>query len=148
MTNEKKLDDLFQFLFYIFLGEILNLDGQSFVIMKLFNRPIISFKDEIRLKFRTNYANGVIIYSKGTQGDLFSLRLNSSRLILSITLGEEDEVTSLLLGSLLDDNSWHNISIKRTNRDLKISFDGQHSKHKISGYFERLDLNNMVINNL
>jgi len=113
--------------------------------MKLLNRPIVSIKDEIRLKFRTNQANGNIIYSKGTQGDLFYLRLESSRLILSVSLNGDDRVSTTSYGSLLDDNSWHNLTIKRTSRDLSVTFDGQVTKSKIFGDFSRLDLNTMVI---
>lgn len=121
--------------------EILNLDGQSFVIMKLESS---SFHDTISLKFTTNSANGNLIYSRGTQGDIFSLRMQDNKIVLSLNLGNSDQINTITAGSLLDDSKEHNILITRNNRDLNLTVDDHTVKHKITGDSVRLDLNDKV----
>ena len=122
-------------------GEILNLDGQSFVIRKL---QTSSFHDTISLKFRTNSANGNLIYSQGTQGDVFSLRMQDNKIVLSLNLGNQEQVNTITAGSLLDDSDWHRILISRNNRDLNLTVDDHTVEHKITGDFVRLDLNDKL----
>ena len=128
-----------------FLGdEILNLDGQSYVIMMLLNRPISSNQDKISFKFRTNNANGNLIYSHGTQGDLFSLRLEDNKVVLSIDLSGHGQINTISAGSLLDDSEWHSVLITRNHRDLNLTVDSSTTRHEISSDSSRLDLNGKV----
>lgn len=50
-------------------------------------------------------------------------------------------MTSLSVGSLLDDNIWHDIVISRNRRDLVFSVDRVMVQDKIKGEFSRLNLN-------
>jgi contactin associated protein-like 2 len=53
-------------------------------------------------------------------------------------------VTSLSVGSLLDDNLWHDVVISRNKRDLMFSVDRVVVQGKIKGDFARLNLNRDV----
>ena len=61
------------------------------------------------MRFKTNSENGVILYSRGSQGDYIALQLVENRLLLNINLGHVpgkspmELETSMALGSLLDD---------------------------------------------
>lgn len=53
-------------------------------------------------------------------------------------------MTSLSVGSLLDDNIWHEVIIMRNRLDIIFSVDRVTIEGRIKGEFERLDLNNEV----
>lgn len=53
-------------------------------------------------------------------------------------------MTSLSVGSLLDDNIWHEVIIMRSRLDVVFSVDRVTIQGRINGEFERLDLNREV----
>lgn len=53
-------------------------------------------------------------------------------------------MTSLSVGSLLDDNIWHDVIISRNRRDIMFSVDRVQIHSKIKGEFLRLNLNREV----
>jgi len=119
----------------------LNFDGETYVKMNLDIRPIqSSFDDVFRFRFRTNEANGNILYGTGIQGDLLALQLVNNKLLFSIDLGG-DLLDTISAGSLLDDNLWHDVFISRRGKDLIFSVDRVVVKHRIGGDFSRLNLN-------
>ena len=52
--------------------------------------------------------------------------------------------TSLSVGSLLDDNIWHDVVISRNRRDIVFSVDRVVVQGRIKGEFSRLNLNRAV----
>ena len=113
--------------------------------MNLLHRPISSFEDMIRFRFRTNHANGHLLFSRGTQKDVLSLRLQDNKLVLGLYLGGEGEMNEVTGGSLLDDNLWHDVMITRSYRDIILSVDRVVVRHRIFGDFTRLDLNQELL---
>jgi len=83
------------------------------------------------------------MYSRGTQGDYIALQLRDNRMLLNIDLGS-GIMTSLSVGSLLDDNMWHDVVISRNRKDIWFSVDRVLIKGRIEGEFHRLDLNREV----
>lgn len=124
-----------------YVADSVNLDGQSFIRLDLRIRPISSFEDIIRFRFRTNHANGHILYSQGTQKDVLSLRLQNNKLVVGLDLGGEGDLNEMEAGSLLDDNLWHDVFISRSQRDILMTVDRVMVRHRLSGDFMRLDLN-------
>lgn len=53
-------------------------------------------------------------------------------------------MTSLSVGSLLDDNSWHDVEIRREQRNVTFLVDRVRVDDVILGDFKRLDLNKEV----
>lgn len=105
--------------------------------------PISSSRESIRFRFKTIAANGILLYSRGTQGDYFALQLKENRMVLNIDLGSKI-MTSLSVGSLLDDNVWHDVVISRNRRDIIFSVDRVIIQGRIKGEFSRLNLNREV----
>lgn len=58
--------------------------------------------------------------------------------------GGEGIVTSISVGSLLDDNMWHDVYISRKSRDITFSVDRVVLPAKIRGDFSKLDLKREV----
>lgn len=57
--------------------------------MDLLRSPVSSSREAIRFRFKTSAASGVLLYSRGTQGDYLALQLRDNRLVLNIDLGED-----------------------------------------------------------
>lgn len=53
-------------------------------------------------------------------------------------------MTSLSVGSLLDDNAWHDVEIRREQRNITFLVDRVRVDDVILGDFKRLDLNKEV----
>lgn len=49
--------------------------------------PVSAHRESVRFRFKTNVADGVLLYGIGSQGDYLALQLKDNRLILNINLG-------------------------------------------------------------
>ena len=95
-----------------YIPDVLHFNGKSLIRRGLSKFPVNSLRDTFRFRFKTNKENGIILYSRGSQGDYISLQLAENRLLLNMKLGGNRE-TSITLGSLLDDNIYHDVEISR-----------------------------------
>lgn len=118
-------------------------NGTSLLKIDLLRDPIVALRETIKFRFKTSTATGVLLYSRGTQGDYIALQLRENRMLLNIDLGSK-MVTSLSVGSLLDDNIWHDVVISRNRRDILFSVDRVVVQERIKGDFNRLNLNRDV----
>ena len=136
-------DNFYSTTFNIPLDAIsLHFDGQSLILMDLKKRPIESSYDDVfRFRFRTNSANGNILYSKGTQGDFMALQMVNNKLVYSLDLGGGGLIESISAGSLLDDNLWHDVLISRRGRDVLFTVDRVLVRHFLQSDYTRLNLN-------
>ncbi|GAB6032060.1 hypothetical protein CHUAL_010426 [Chamberlinius hualienensis] len=123
-----------------YVEEVMSFDGLSYVRRDLSYQPVMSHRDLIRLRFQTNVPDGILLYSRGTQGDYIALQLFQNKLILNMDLGAK-QITTVTVGSLLDDNLWHDVSIFRENKDIVFTVDRVIARQKMRGDFEQLDLN-------
>lgn len=71
-----------------YLAETLFFNGTSLVTLDLLRDPISASRETIQFRFKTSHANGVLMYSKGTQGDFLALQLYENKMILNMKLGE------------------------------------------------------------
>lgn len=125
------------------MSENVYFNGSSLVRLDLLRDPIASTRESIRFRFKTSNANGIVLYSRGTQGDYIALQLQNNRMVLNIDLGSRI-MTSLTVGSLLDDNVWHDVVISRNRRDIIFSVDRVIIQGKLKAEFNRLNLNRAV----
>ena len=130
---------------FFVVSDVLSFNGSSLLRYDLLREPIETDRHFIRFRFKTNNADGVLMYSRGTQGDYIALQLKDNRMILNIDLGS-GIMTSLSVGSLLDDNMWHDVLISRNRKNISFSVDRVLIKGRIKGEFHRLDLNRAVSN--
>ncbi|XP_047345060.1 neurexin-4 isoform X2 [Vespa velutina] len=121
-------------------SDVLSFNGSSLVRLDLLREPIETDRHSIRFRFKTNFADGILMYSRGTQGDFIALQLRDNRMLLNIDLGS-GIMTSLSVGSLLDDNMWHDVVISRNRKNISFSVDRVLIKGRVKGEFHRLDLN-------
>lgn len=67
--------------------------GDALLKMDLLRDPISAGRESIKFRFKTSLANGVMLYSRGTQGDHLALQLRDNRMLLSVDLGKPDTFT-------------------------------------------------------
>ncbi|VVC93590.1 unnamed protein product [Leptidea sinapis] len=123
-----------------YVADTLFFNGSSLVKVDLLRDPVSASREMIRFRFKTSVASGALMYSRGTQGDYIALQLRDNRLVLNMDLGSGTS-TSLSVGSLLDDNVWHDVVVSRNRRDLIFSVDRVVVQGRIRGEFSRLNLN-------
>lgn len=63
------------------------MNGTSLVKWDLTREPISASRESFRLRFKTSVASGVLMYSRGSQGDFIALQLRDNRLLLNMDLG-------------------------------------------------------------
>ncbi|XP_023310853.1 neurexin-1-like [Anoplophora glabripennis] len=83
----------------------------------------------ISFKFRTNEANGLILFNGGIRPprvDLFAVEIYNGHIYIHLDLGSGP---SKQRGSRrrIDDGNWHEVTFRRTSRDSRITVDGFHT---------------------
>lgn len=126
-----------------YVADVLHFNGSALLKRDLTEDPITSRRDNIQLRFRTNRADGVMLYSRGSQGDVLALQLVNNKMLLNIDLGS-GLLTSLSVGSLLDDNLWHDVRIFRNKREVVFTVDRVMIRDKVKGDYAQLDLNRNI----
>lgn len=78
-----------RFTHFMFFSEsdVLAFNGSSIVRWDLMREPVSAIKESIRFRFKTNQANGVLLYSRGTQNDYIAMEMKENRMCLNINLG-------------------------------------------------------------
>jgi len=71
----------------ILASDNLYFNGTSLVRWNLRDSPVSAHRESIRFRFKTNVADGVLLYGIGSQGDYLALQLKDNRLLLNINLG-------------------------------------------------------------
>ncbi|XP_055494741.1 contactin-associated protein-like 5 [Leucoraja erinacea] len=126
-------------------SDVADFDGRSSLLYRFNQKSVSTVKDMISLKFKTFQSDGVMLHGEGQRGDYITLELKESKLSLEINLGDTklravNGHTSVTLGSLLDDQHWHSITIERYNKQVNFTVD-KHTQHfRTKGEFDYLDI--------
>ncbi|XP_067843200.1 contactin-associated protein-like 5 [Heptranchias perlo] len=126
-------------------SDMADFDGRSSLLYRFNQKSMRTVKDMISLKFKTLQSDGVILHGEGQRGDYITLELKKGKLSLQINLGDAklrsvNGHTSVTLGSLLDDQHWHSITIERYNKQVNFTVD-KHTQHfRTKGEFDYLDI--------
>ncbi|KAG5887691.1 hypothetical protein JTB14_002012 [Gonioctena quinquepunctata] len=105
----------------------------------------------ISFKFRTNEANGLILFNGGVRAprvDLFAVEIYNGHIYIHLDLGSGP---SKQRGSRrrIDDGAWHEVTFRRTGRDSRITVDGFHTDFKTIEGSTSLELDgNMYVGGL
>ncbi|XP_045465239.1 neurexin-1 isoform X1 [Harmonia axyridis] len=105
----------------------------------------------ISFKFRTNEANGLILFNGGVRPprvDLFSIEIYNGHIYIHLDLGS-GAVKQRGSRRRIDDGSWHEVSFRRNGRDARITVDGFHTDFKTPEGSTSLELDgNMYVGGL
>ena len=121
-------------------AEVLGFDGQSTILLNLRKKQVDAYEDHIQFRFRTSYTDANLLYATGDEGDFMAVQLIDNKLVYSVNLGDPTSF-NISAGSLLDDNTWHDVSIDRLGRNVVVSVDRVVVKKRFEGDFSRLNIN-------
>ena len=71
-----------------YIPDTLSFNGKSMIKLDLSRNPVASLRDTVRLRFKTNHESGVLLYSKGSQGDYIALQLVENRYIYLLSISD------------------------------------------------------------
>jgi len=70
-----------------YIPDVLHFNGTALIRRDLSRHPVASLRDIFRFRFKTNKENGIILYSRGSQGDYIALQLIENRFVTFIGSG-------------------------------------------------------------
>ncbi|XP_066485310.1 contactin-associated protein 1 [Tiliqua scincoides] len=131
-------------------SDVLYFDGDDAISYRFLSKTVRTTQDLIGFNFKTMEREGILMHAQGAQGDYINVELRHAQLVLSISLGNSSLNTSggettLKLGSLLDDQHWHQFRLERYRQFVNFSLDGEVLRVRLNGAFEQLDLDKEVI---
>lgn len=132
-----------------FDGESATFDGKSRITYDISgtNQYMQTRSDQLKLRFRTSKANGLLFFADSNQGDYAILEMLRGRLYFHIDLGTTAMAsgdTTLKAGSLLDDNQWHDVEINRNGREVHFTVDRLTVTNITNGDFYQLDIDRHI----
>jgi hypothetical protein len=140
-----------QFFSFPIASSSFNFDGQTIAYYDATYIPLHNQQDEFRLRFKTNYPNGVLFYAKGTQNnDYLAIELRNGSIYVGIDLGSTPErpgASLIRAGSVLDDYQWHDLAIIRYLKNISVVIDQAVVREESRSAFNGLDLDGKVKRN-
>lgn len=100
----------------------------------------------ISFKIRTNEPNGLIMYSRSgahTRQDLFAFEILGGHLYLHADLGS-GSVKVRSSKTRVDDGSWHDVVLRRVERDGRVTVDSNTVEFRTPGDSTQLDLDGLL----
>ncbi|XP_078100513.1 contactin-associated protein-like 5, partial [Sander vitreus] len=114
-------------------SDVANFDGRSSLLYRFNQKSMSTVKDVISLHFKSHQAEGVLLHGEGQRGDYITLELHRGKLALYLNLDDtrlrfSSSRVAITVGSLLDDQHWHSVAIKRFNQQVNLTVDS-HTQH-------------------
>jgi hypothetical protein len=110
---------------------VLALRGYSFVSYKIYNYKdkVHSDFNRIGFHFKTETSDGILLYARGEQPqhNYMAINLHNGILHFEMDLGD-GAITASIEDVILNDNKWHNITIKHHSRSINIFIDDKNVK--------------------
>uniref|UniRef100_A0A4W3ICD0 Contactin associated protein 1 n=1 Tax=Callorhinchus milii TaxID=7868 RepID=A0A4W3ICD0_CALMI len=131
-------------------SEVSSFDGNSTLSYKFGNsQSTHTLRDSISFNFKTLETDGLLLHSEGKEGDYITVELERARLLFHINLGSSNVhlvngETLVTLGSLLDDDHWHMVTIERYGPYVNLTLDGDVEHIRCNGNFDHLDLDSQI----
>ncbi|XP_048506164.1 neurexin-3 isoform X4 [Athalia rosae] len=100
----------------------------------------------ISFRIRTNEPNGLVMYSKSgghTRTDLFAFEILGGHLYLHADLGS-GPVKVRASRRRVDDSTWHDVALRRVERDGRLTVDGVTAEFRTPGDSTQLDLDGLL----
>uniref|UniRef100_A0A8D2LRY8 Contactin associated protein 1 n=1 Tax=Varanus komodoensis TaxID=61221 RepID=A0A8D2LRY8_VARKO len=133
-------------------SDVLYFDGDDAIAYRFRTKTVRTTQDIIGFNFKTMEREGILMYGAGSQGDYISVELRQAQLVLNLclhssgnsSLNTSGGETTMKLGSLLDDQHWHQFRLDRYRQYVNFSLDGEVLQFRLNGEFEQLDLDSEI----
>uniref|UniRef100_A0A3B4WYK3 Contactin-associated protein-like 4 n=1 Tax=Seriola lalandi dorsalis TaxID=1841481 RepID=A0A3B4WYK3_SERLL len=107
-------------------SDVVSFDGHSSLLYRLRPRPRQVTRESISLKFKTLRNFGTLLHAEGQSEHSLTLELEKGKLILVLRKGRSSSPDSrhlVSLGSLLDDQHWHQVAVEHHSNHLNLTVD-------------------------
>ncbi|XP_076159220.1 contactin-associated protein-like 5 [Alosa pseudoharengus] len=125
-------------------SDVMEFDGSSSLLYRFNPNFSQTTKDRLSLKFKTLVHSGTIIHMEGMHGPSLIMELIQGKLLFHLRKGKRpspsDLHTSVWLGSLLDDQHWHSVTIERVSRHLNFTVDKSTQQLQIPSHLSLSDI--------
>uniref|UniRef100_A0A8C7UAU6 Contactin associated protein-like 5b n=1 Tax=Oncorhynchus mykiss TaxID=8022 RepID=A0A8C7UAU6_ONCMY len=113
----------------VYKSDVADFNGRSALLYRFNQKSQRTVKDVISLRFKSYGADGVLVHGEGHRGDYLTLELHHATLALHLNLDDaklypSSANVSVFLGCLLDDQLWHYVLVKRSNKQVNLTVDG------------------------
>uniref|UniRef100_A0A3Q3X1B9 Uncharacterized protein n=1 Tax=Mola mola TaxID=94237 RepID=A0A3Q3X1B9_MOLML len=125
-----------------YISDVVSLDGSSSLVYRWRPAPRRTSRDVISLKFKTLRNSGTLLHAEGERGLGLSLELERGQLL---TWSSEPRRLASL-GSLLDDQHWHHLSVVRRSSHLNLTVDKHTESFQIPAEFSHWDIEQVGVN--
>ncbi|KAI3374231.1 hypothetical protein L3Q82_006081 [Scortum barcoo] len=128
-------------------SDVVSLDGSSSgLVYRLSPGPKSTSRDVVSLKFKTLRNSGTLLHAEGDGGLSLSLELERGKLQLLLRQDRTSEPRRLAsLGSLLDDQHWHHLSVERRSSQLNLTVDKHTERVQIPAEFSHWDIEQLSV---
>uniref|UniRef100_A0A665TRL0 Contactin associated protein like 3 n=1 Tax=Echeneis naucrates TaxID=173247 RepID=A0A665TRL0_ECHNA len=111
-------------------SDVVSFDGNSSLLYRLRPRPRQMTRESISLKFKTLKNAGTLLHAEGPNENSLSLQLEKGKLLLVLRKGNyftlltsSSDQHLVSLGSLLDDQHWHQVAVEHHSNHLNLTVD-------------------------
>ncbi|XP_030298808.1 contactin-associated protein-like 4 isoform X2 [Sparus aurata] len=107
-------------------SDVVSFDGRSSLLFRLSPRPRQMALESISLKFKTLWNSGILLHAEGHSEHSLTLELEKGKLLLLLRKGRRsspDAQHLVSLGSLLDDQHWHDVTVEHHSTHLNLTVD-------------------------
>ncbi|XP_030607295.1 contactin-associated protein-like 4 isoform X2 [Archocentrus centrarchus] len=122
-----------------YTSDVVSFDGgSSGLVYWLTSGLRRTFRDVITLKFKALRNSGTLLQAKGQEGLGLNLELERGKLLLLLRQGRTsstDPQRLVSLGSLLDDQHWHHVTVERRSSHLNLTVDKHTERVQIPSEF-------------
>uniref|UniRef100_A0A4W6DUX9 Contactin associated protein like 3 n=1 Tax=Lates calcarifer TaxID=8187 RepID=A0A4W6DUX9_LATCA len=106
-------------------SDVVSFDGHSSLLYRLSPRLRQMARESISLKFKTLRNSGTLLHAEGLSEHSLTLELKKGKLLLVLRKGTILKSCRHLvsLGSLLDDQHWHQVAVEHHSNHLNLTVD-------------------------
>ncbi|GAA6107699.1 contactin-associated protein-like 4 isoform X1 [Tachysurus ichikawai] len=120
-------------------SDVAGFDSASYLLFKLDTVTSSSPKDLLTMNFKSLHNSGVLMHMEGNHGHTVSLELLKGKLFIHLRKGNFHIEVSL--GSLLDDQHWHLVSIERLRGHVNFTVDKSTQQLQLPDHLSHFEIN-------
>ncbi|XP_076876738.1 LOW QUALITY PROTEIN: contactin-associated protein-like 5 [Brachyhypopomus gauderio] len=122
-------------------SDVASFDGTSYL---LFRTPGPSTKDLFSMNFKSHHNTGVLMHMEGQHGQTLTLELLKGKLFLHLRKGRgasDGFHTTASLGSLLDDQQWHRVTMEHLRGHVNFTVDKTTQQLQVPEHQSHFEIN-------
>ncbi|XP_065120265.1 contactin-associated protein-like 5 isoform X2 [Paramisgurnus dabryanus] len=122
-------------------SDVVSFDGSGHFIYRQDPNAPSKDKDLLTLNFKTLMNSGMLAHMETVSGLTFTVELFKGKLLLQVRKARSDFHIVISLGSLLDDQHWHHVSIERIRTLVNFTVDKTTQQIQLPEHLSHYEIN-------